>query len=90
MHLVSANQEDVVASYREVRTEIKSFGHGLGEKREIVVLSKTDLIPPEECEAKMKMLAKETGKEVMTVSIADDEALKKFSDRLTKIFAEGE
>jgi GTP-binding protein len=90
LHLVSASADDPFASYREVRTEIESFGHGLGEKREIVVLSKTDLIPPEECEAKMKMLAKETGKEVLSVSIADDETLKKFSDRLTKIFAEGE
>ncbi|MCX6790223.1 MAG: GTPase ObgE [Candidatus Kaiserbacteria bacterium] len=90
LHLVSASQDDVVASYREVRKEIESFGHGLEEKREIIVLSKTDLIEPDEVIAKMKLLAKDTGREVISVSIADDEALKKFGDRLTKIFAEGE
>ena len=90
LHLVSVSQDDVVASYREVRKEIESFGHGLGDKREIIVLSKTDLLEEGETDAKVKMLHKETGKEVMAVSIADDEALKKFSDRLTKIFAEGE
>lgn len=88
LHLVSAGQEDLIAAYREVHKEIESFGHGLGEKREIVVLSKTDLVTPEEAKEKMKLLAKETGKEVLSVSIADDEALKEFGDRLSAIFAE--
>lgn len=90
LHLVSSSQDDPIAAYREVRTEIENFGHGLGEKREIVVLSKTDLLTPEEIDSRMKMLAKETGREVLSVSIADDAALKIFGDRLTAIFAEGE
>jgi GTP-binding protein len=88
LHLVSAGQEDLLAAYREVRNEIESFGQGLPEKHEIVVLSKTDLLSPEECESKIKMLVKETGREVLSVSIADDAALKRFSDRLTALFAE--
>jgi GTPase len=90
LHLVSASTEDPIAAYREVHTEIESFGHGLAEKREIVVLSKTDLLTPEEVASKMKLLAKETGREVLSVSIADDAALKSFSDRLSAIFQEGE
>ncbi|MFZ2167589.1 MAG: GTPase ObgE [Minisyncoccia bacterium] len=90
LHLVSASQEDPVAAYREVHTETETFGHGLGEKREIVVLSKTDLVSPEEAETKMALLAKETGREVLSVSIADDDALKAFADRLTAIFAESD
>lgn len=90
LHLVSASTDDPFAAYREVRTEIETFGHGLPLKREIIVLSKTDLISPEECKTQMKKLAKETGREVLSVSIADDVALKDFSDRLTAIFAEGD
>lgn len=86
LHLVSASTDDPIASYREVRKEIDTFGHGLPEKREIVVLSKTDLLSNEEVSARAKLLAKETGREVLSVSIADDAALKKFSDRLAAIF----
>ncbi|MFA6408378.1 MAG: GTPase ObgE [Candidatus Paceibacterota bacterium] len=90
LHLVSASQEDPVAAYREVRTEIESFGHGLAEKREVVVLSKTDLVLPEERDAIIKTLTKETGREVLSVSIEEPEVLKHFSDRLTRIFADTE
>lgn len=88
LHLVSASQDDLVSAYREVRKEIEAFGHGLAEKREVVVLSKTDLLSPEEVSSNMQLLAKETGREVLSVSIADDAALKTFGDRLTAIFAE--
>jgi GTP-binding protein len=89
LHLVSADQDDAVAAYREVRGEIELFGHGLADKREIIVLSKTDLRTPDECETIAKALAKATGKEVLSVSIADDDALKVFSDTLTKILKKG-
>ena len=85
LHLVSAFQEDPVAAYKEVHTEMESFGHGLPEKREIVVLSKIDLVSPEECATKVEMLARATGREVLTVSVEDPEILKTFSDALTKI-----
>jgi len=85
LHLVSADQEDPLAAYTEVRKEIESFGHDLGKKRETIVLSKTDLISPAECELKKQLLARETGREVLSVSVIDAESLKAFSDRLTKL-----
>ncbi|MFZ2500431.1 MAG: GTPase ObgE [Minisyncoccia bacterium] len=85
LHLVSASQDDPFSAYREVRTEIELFGHGLSDKREIIVLSKIDLVSPEEYEAKAQLLSRETGREVLLVSIEDPEALKKFSDQLAKI-----
>ncbi len=86
LHLVSADQDDPLAAYREVHTEIESFGHGLAKKREIIILSKIDLISGVECETKMQLLARETGREVLSVSVQDPEVLKAFSDMLTKIF----
>ena len=85
LHLVSANQDDPVAAYRGVRKEIESFGHGLAAKREIIILSKIDLISLEECETKMRLLAKETGREVLLVSVEDLVALKKFTDKLAQM-----
>ena len=85
LHLVSANQDDPLAAYGEVRKEIESFGHGLPQKREILILSKIDLISSVECETKMQLLARETGREVLPVSIQDQKSLKMFADRLTKV-----
>ena len=88
LHLVSADQDDPLAAYREVRSEIESFGHGLSEKREIVLLSKIDLVLPEDCEMQQKRLAKETGREVLLVTIEDPVVLKACADRLSQILAE--
>lgn len=87
LHLVSADQDDLIAAYREVHKEIELFGHDLALKHEVIVLSKIDLITPEECELEMQLLAKETGREVLKVSVEDDIVLKQFSDRLTKILS---
>ncbi|MDD3531306.1 MAG: GTPase ObgE [Candidatus Pacebacteria bacterium] len=87
LHLVSADQEDPIKAYGEVHTEIESFGHELAKKREIVVLSKIDLISSAECETKTQLLARETGREVLAVSTEDPESMKAFSDRMTEILA---
>jgi GTP-binding protein len=86
LHLVSADQDDPLAAYRGVRTEVELFGHGLIRRREIIILSKIDLVSPEERETKIQLLARETGREVFSVSIENAAALKQFSDRLAKIF----
>lgn len=87
LHLVSASQDDPLAAYREVRKEIELFGHGLSDKREIIILSKIDLIPPSECEIKKELLSTETGREVFSVSVKDHKSRKNFSDTLAKILS---
>jgi len=87
LHLVSASQDNPLAAYEEVRKEIELFGHGLPEKKEILILSKIDLVSTVECETKIQLLARETGREVLAVSVEDIEALKKFSNKLSKVLA---
>ncbi len=84
LHLVSSEQDDPLATYNEIHTELEAFGHGLINKKEIVVLSKVDVISTEERAEKIKLL-EETGKEVLCVSVEDSDLLKQFSDRLTAI-----
>lgn len=85
LHLVSADQDDLLAAYGEVHKEVESFGQELTKKREIIVLSKTDLISPAERDVKMQLLANETGREVLSVSVQEPKSLKAFSDTLIKI-----
>ena len=87
LHLVSADQEDPISAYGEVRKEIELFGHGLADKREVIVLSKIDLIPLKERDIKIQLLAKETGREVLAVSIKEPKSVKNFSDTLAKILS---
>jgi GTPase len=84
IHLISAEQDDSVGAYQSIRAELAAFGRGLAEKPELVVLSKTDLLEPEKISDRVAALEAVVGKgKVATVSIADDEALKAFSDRLS-------
>ena len=89
LHLVSADQEDPISAYREVRTELESFGRGLAEKEEVVVLSKIDLVDAAKRETLRELLAEETGRKVLEVSVEEPEALKAFGDELSKLFAAG-
>ncbi|MCY6383460.1 GTPase ObgE [Hoeflea prorocentri] len=47
LHLVSAQETDVADAYRTVRGELEAYGHGLGEKPEIVALSQADILDEE-------------------------------------------
>jgi GTP-binding protein len=86
VHLVSAEQDDVVSAYRAIRAELSAFGHGLAEKPELVVLSKSDMASPEEVSAKRQALEAAAGKgEVVVLSVIDDHLLKAFSDRLSSL-----
>ena len=87
LHLVSADQDDPLAAYREVRKEIESFRHGLTDKHEVIILSKIDLIPLKERDIKLQLLAQETGREVLGVSVKDPELVKKLSNQLAKILS---
>lgn len=82
VHLVSAEQEDPIAAYRAIRAELSAFGRGLPEKPELIVLSKVDMLSPEEVERTRKALADASGSPVMALSIIDDVLLKEFSDTL--------
>lgn len=84
IHLVSVEQEDVVAAYRSIRDELEAFGQGLEQKDELVVLSKTDLVTPEEATEMRDALVRASGKEVLLLSIVDDTSVKAFSDLLTQ------
>lgn len=84
VHLVSAEQENPIAAYKAIREELAAFGRGLPEKPELLVLSKVDMVSPEEAKKMREDLEKASGVPVVTLSIIDDELLKAFSDTLTK------
>ena len=47
IHLVDITQDDIVGAWKTVRTELEAYGEGLGERTEIVALSKIDAVDEE-------------------------------------------
>ena len=44
LHLISLENEDVEAAYRVIRGELEKYGEGLTDKKEVIILTKTDLV----------------------------------------------
>lgn len=85
MHLISLENdiEAVDNFYRVIRNELDTYGYGLGEKEETIVLTKTDLSSDEEIERVMKTLQK-YNKDILKVTILDDNMVKKLAEEIVK------
>ncbi|MCP6719811.1 MAG: GTPase ObgE [Patescibacteria group bacterium] len=84
VHLISLENEDMVKAYRTIRKELESFDSKLLEKKEIILLSKTDLIADKKEVEKIVKKMKKITPAVYTISLYDDEAIKKVQDLLVK------
>ncbi len=83
-HLIPAESEDIKGSYKTIRDEVLQYDPTMADKKEIVVLTKTDMVTPEELEKKIKEI-KKINKDVFSISVLDDDSIKKFRDDLVKL-----
>lgn len=83
IHLISAEEADPLKTYEIVRREIGLYNKDILEKPEIILLTKTDMVPENEVKEKMKLL-KKVAKNVLAVSVLDDASLKQVKDFLTQ------
>jgi GTP-binding protein len=72
VHVVDLFGGDPVAAYRQVRAELVAYGHGLGERPEVVVANKIDLAPPGDL---LKELSAAVDREVVPISGVTGEGL---------------
>lgn len=68
VHLIDGTADDVVASYKTIRSELEAYGNGLNEKPEILALNKIDALTDDEIASKKKALEKASKAKIMTVS----------------------
>lgn len=74
VHCIDSTAEDPYKTYQVVRSEFAAYNKKLLSKKEIIFLTKTDLIGHEELEEKIKAL-KKTKKEIYSVSIYDQKSV---------------
>lgn len=82
LHVIGLDSDHPMEDYRIIRKEIEKYGRGLEEKDEIILLSKDDLVSPEERERIVAEFKEVFGdKTILHYSAYDDESiqdLKKF------------
>lgn len=80
-----------VANYEAVREELLSYGAGLDRLPELVLLSKRDLLPPEDVEAALEEWRERLGDEglgVLSASSATGEGLDQLRERILSALPE--
>lgn len=86
IHCISLENENIKKAYKTIRKELATFSPELIEKPEIIILTKSDVIEKKDALRKKEKEAASLSKHVFSVSILDDEALKKLQNKLVKIF----
>jgi GTP-binding protein len=71
-----------VESWRIVRSELDSYGAGLGDKSEIIALTKADLLDNKKRAKLAKSLEKESGAKVFPISAPLEEGMESLLDAI--------
>ncbi|MBI4036857.1 hypothetical protein HY385_00330 [Candidatus Daviesbacteria bacterium] len=79
LHTVSLESDDLVRDYKIVHQELENYNPKLLEKKEIILLTKSDLVEQKELDKKIKLM-KKFKKEVLPVSIYDLDSLLKLKE----------
>jgi len=88
LQLVDAQAADVAAEWRVIDAEIKTYAHGLEAKPRLTVLTKIDMILPDEVETKLAELAAVCGSKPLAISAPTHQGLTELLDRsLTMVVA---
>ncbi|MGZ2412766.1 GTPase [Sphingomonas sp. F9_3S_D5_B_2] len=75
LHLIDGSGNDPLDAWQIVRGEIEDYGSGLGEKPEIIALTKADLLDDKQRAKLIKALEKATGQKVFPISAPLDEGV---------------
>jgi GTP-binding protein len=83
-HLVSLENEKPMDVYKKIRKELGSYDKTLLEKKELIVLTKTDMVDEKTIQKRIKEFEK-LGNPVLTLSLYDDASVKAFMKELAKL-----
>ncbi len=87
VHCVSLESEDPLRDYETVRAELGAFDKSLLEKKEIIALTKSDMVTQETIKKVIKDFEK-LAEKVTPITILDDSVMKTFRETLMKFLEE--
>jgi GTP-binding protein len=89
LHLVDGTTEHAGKAYKTVRAELDAYGHGLGQKPEIVALNKADALTPEQLREQTARLKRAAKRTPLVVSAATGAGVPDVLRALVKAIDEG-
>jgi GTP-binding protein len=85
LHCISLERDTVIEDYKLILNELDLFP-GLSQKKEYIVLTKSDAVPETKVKEVKSLLENKLKKKVLaTVTILDDTSVKKFADLLVEV-----
>ncbi len=88
-HCLSLESADLVSDYKIIRQELKLYADELEDKKEVVILTKTDMVDEKTLDKAVKKISK-LNKNILTATILDDKSIKKLKDNLIKVLRKEE
>jgi GTP-binding protein len=82
LHLIDASVEKPAEGWSVVRGELEQYGGGLGNKSEIVALTKVDLLDDKQRTKVVKALERETGARIFPVSAPIEDGMEPLLDAI--------
>lgn len=86
-HFVSAESDDLVRDYKNVRSELEAYNKLLLDKPEYIFISKSDTVLPAVI-LEIKKQFKKMGKEIFSISIIDHESVKNVKKILNNLISD--
>ncbi len=83
-HVISLENKNLNDAYKTIRAELEAFDKDLAKKKELIILTKTDMIP-DGALSKIITSVKKLNKDVYAVSLYDDKSIKDLEDSLVKL-----
>ena len=82
MHLIDITDENIENAYQQVKKELGSYSKEILDKKEIIVLNKTDLLDEDEVKKIVKNFSKDKVSEVVTLSTLEKGSISKVKAKL--------
>ena len=82
MHLIDITDENIENTYQQVKKELGSYSKDILEKKEIIVLNKTDLLDRGKVDKIVKKFSKNKDSEVVTLSTLEKGSISKIKAKL--------
>jgi GTPase len=83
LHLISLESGDIESAYVTVRNELEKYGGGLTEKKEMIILTKTDMVDEKSIKVAREKLRK-FDRDILEVSVLDDASVKTLGEEIVK------
>lgn len=84
-HCISA-EDDALLSYTTIRNELDEYGNGIEEKKEVIIVTKTDTVSKEELDEKLALLM-EKNKNIECVSMFDEDSIQNLRTVISRILS---